>query len=53
MNSNLCEKHFPEPIIYMTDQPLCKKCIPEFMAQMAKAHGKEKEENTQQKEQAE
>ena len=31
MNSNLCEKHFPEPIIYMSDKPMCKKCVPEYL----------------------
>ena len=33
MQQSLCEKHFPEPIIYMGPdmQPLCKKCIPEQM----------------------
>ena len=34
MNQNVCEKHFPEPIIYMSEQPLCKKCIPEYMDEM-------------------
>jgi hypothetical protein len=37
MNQNVCEKHFPEPIIYMSgDVPLCKKCIPEYMEEMRK-----------------
>ena len=33
MTSNLCIKHFPEPIIYMSEEagPLCKKCIPEHL----------------------
>lgn len=31
MQQSLCEKHFPEPIIYMGEEPLCKKCIPEQM----------------------
>ena len=31
MNTNLCEKHFPEPVLYMSDQPLCRKCVPEYM----------------------
>ena len=31
MNSNLCIKHFPEPVIYFTDEPMCKKCIPEYL----------------------
>ena len=47
MNSNLCEKHFPEPIIYMTDQALCKKCIPEFMAKMSKKSGGSEENKNQ------
>jgi len=29
-----CEKHFPEPIIFMGDKSLCKKCIPEYMESM-------------------
>lgn len=36
MNQNVCEKHFPEPIIYMSEQALCKKCIPEYMEEMRK-----------------
>jgi hypothetical protein len=37
MNSNICEKHFPEPIIYyMGDKPLCKKCIPDYLEAMKK-----------------
>ncbi|MFQ3326973.1 MAG: hypothetical protein ACI8YC_001613 [Salibacteraceae bacterium] len=36
MNSNICENHFPEPIIYMSDKPLCKKCIPEYLETMKK-----------------
>jgi hypothetical protein len=42
MNSNLCEKHFPEPIIYMSDQPLCKKCIPQYLEKTVQ---KSKEKN--------
>lgn len=34
LNSNICETHFPEPIIYMSEKPLCKKCIPEHMEAM-------------------
>ena len=38
MNQNVCEKHFPEPIIYIseTGEPLCKKCIPCYMEEMRK-----------------
>jgi uncharacterized protein YpuA (DUF1002 family) len=36
MNSNICEKHFPEPIIYMSDKALCKKCIPIYLEDMKK-----------------
>lgn len=36
MNQNVCEKHFPEPIIYMGEQPLCKKCILEYTEEMQK-----------------
>ena len=37
MNSNICEIHFPEPIIYMIgNQPLCKKCIPTYLESMKK-----------------
>jgi hypothetical protein len=34
LNSNICETHFPEPIIYMSDKPLCKKCVPEYLETM-------------------
>ena len=34
MQQSLCEKHFPEPIIYMGEEPLCKKCIPEQMERL-------------------
>jgi len=37
MNNNLCEKHFPEPVIYMSDQPMCRKCVPEYMEKKNKA----------------
>jgi len=36
LNSNICETHFPEPIIYMSDKPLCKKCVPEYLETMKK-----------------
>lgn len=37
MNSNICETHFPEPIIYMmSERPLCKKCIPDYLDSMKK-----------------
>jgi hypothetical protein len=31
---SFCEKHYPEPIIFMGDKSLCKKCIPEYMESM-------------------
>lgn len=37
MNNNLCEKHFPEPVLYMSDQPLCRKCVPEYMEKKNKS----------------
>lgn len=37
MNNNLCEKHFPEPIIYVSDEPMCRKCVPEYMEKKNKA----------------
>ena len=43
MNSNICEKHFPEPIIYMSDRPLCKKCIPEYLETFGQKAKKDKE----------
>jgi len=30
--STLCEEHFPEPIILFLEKPLCKRCIPEYIA---------------------
>ena len=47
LNSNICETHCPEPIIYMSDKPLCKKCVPEYldaMKQKAKKLGDKSEE---------
>jgi hypothetical protein len=32
LSRNLCLEHFPEPIIMTMDRPLCKKCIPEYIA---------------------
>ena len=37
---NLCEKHFPEPILFFLERPLCKKCVPEYMKQMLVAPNK-------------
>lgn len=34
INSNICIKHFPEPIIYISDEPMCKKCVPEYLEKM-------------------
>lgn len=37
MTANLCLIHFPEPIIYVSqDKPMCKKCIPEYLEDMRK-----------------
>lgn len=55
LNSNICESHFPEPIIYMSDKPLCKKCVPEYLEAMKqkakKLKGDEKEKEDPQKQQ--
>lgn len=37
MTTNLCIKHFPEPIIYISEEPMCKKCIPEYLEKMKKS----------------
>lgn len=38
MTQNICEKHFPEPIIYMSEgKPLCRKCIPEYLEKVKKS----------------
>jgi hypothetical protein len=48
MTNNLCIKHFPEPIIYISDEPMCKKCIPVYLENMKKKKGAgEKEEEKQ------
>lgn len=48
MSANLCEKHFPEPILYMTDnQPLCRKCVPEYMEKKNKNKKKGDSEQSQ------
>lgn len=38
MGRNLCEKHFPEPIIMFLDKEksLCKKCVPEYIEENIK-----------------
>lgn len=33
IKGNLCETHFPEPILYHLDRPVCKKCLPEYLKQ--------------------
>ena len=41
MAMNLCQDHFPEPIMMFRDKPLCKKCISEQFAEgMGKQAGK-------------
>ena len=47
MNSNICIKHFPEPVIYFTDKPMCKKCIPEYMEKNKKKKAEEEGEDQQ------
>ena len=48
MGRNLCEKHFPEPIIMFLDKEksLCKKCVPEYIEENIKKQkkGKDKDE---------
>lgn len=40
MQQSLCEKHFPEPIIYMDAmRPVCKKCIAEQMDSLRSKFG--------------
>ena len=45
MGRNLCEKHFPEPIIMFLDKEksLCKKCVPEYIEENIKARKSGKE----------
>lgn len=43
MTTNLCIKHFPEPVIYISDEPMCKKCIPEYLEKTRK-NKKDKDE---------
>jgi hypothetical protein len=31
ITNNLCETHFPEPILFHFDKPVCRKCIPEYL----------------------
>jgi hypothetical protein len=48
INSSICIQHFPEPIIYISDEPMCKKCISEYLEKMKKKNAesrKEKETN--------
>lgn len=39
ITNNLCIKHFPEPIIYLSDSPLCKKCVIEYLEKKKKEKG--------------
>jgi len=33
IGKDLCEEHFPEPILFSrNDKALCKKCIPEYIS---------------------
>ena len=47
MTANLCIKHFPEPVIYISEEPMCKKCIPEYLEKMKKERGEKKEEESE------
>jgi hypothetical protein len=47
MTANLCIKHFPEPVIYISEEPMCKKCIPEYLEKMKKEKGENVEETKQ------
>lgn len=31
ISNSLCETHFPEPIIFHTDRPICRQCLPELL----------------------
>ena len=44
MNTNICEKHFPEPIIYMGEKPMCKKCILEYLQNATKKKNTKKKD---------
>lgn len=44
MTSNICIKHFPEPIIYISDEPMCKKCVPEYLEKMNKKQKENKKD---------
>lgn len=51
MTQNICEKHFPEPIIYMSEgKPLCRKCIPEHL-EFIKLKNKKSEDGKKQDDQ--
>jgi tRNA nucleotidyltransferase/poly(A) polymerase len=45
MTGNLCIKHFPEPVIYISEEPMCKKCIPEYLEKIKKEKGENEEES--------
>lgn len=44
MQQSLCEKHFPEPIIFMGAEPFCKKCIPDQIEKRAAQKKKDSKE---------
>jgi len=48
MTTNLCIKHFPEPIIYISEEPMCKKCIPEYLEKMKKKGNKDQDKDEHQ-----
>jgi len=40
IGKDLCEEHFPEPILFsLADKPVCKKCIPEYVAKQTQSTG--------------
>jgi len=45
MGSNLCVKHFPEPIIYISEEPMCKKCVPEYLEKIKKSKSESGDES--------
>ena len=48
MTANLCLKHFPEPIIYVnTNEPMCRKCIPEYLEDLRKNRKANDQDNSE------
>ena len=47
IQSSICIQHFPEPIIYISEEPMCKKCISEYLEKMRKKNAENRKESNE------